>query len=298
MPPAFDRREFLQTTAAAAAGAALLSAAAPAPAAEPPIRLKKAVKFGMIGIDGSVEDKLRLIKELGFDGVEMDSPGGPDPAEAVAAAEKTGIVIHGVVDSIHWQQRLSDPNPEVRARGLEGLLTAIRDCKAYGGTTVLLVPGRVTDPVNESYDQVWERSAAEIRKAMPLAKELGIRIGIETVWNDFITKPEEFAAYIDQFEDPVIGGYFDISNMIKFGPSPARWIRVLGPRLLKFDFKGYSHANAWVSIGDGDENWPDVLQALADVGYAGEFATSEVRGGGRDVLEDIARRMDQVLGLA
>ena len=64
----------------------------PAHAAEPPIRLKKAVKFGMIRIDGSVEDKFNLIKELGFQGVEMDSPGGPDIAEAVAASKKTGIL--------------------------------------------------------------------------------------------------------------------------------------------------------------------------------------------------------------
>jgi hexulose-6-phosphate isomerase len=170
MASPLDRREFLQVSGAVIAAAALSGASGSARAAEPPIRLKKAVKFGMIGIDGSVEDKFNLIKELGFQGVEMDSPGGADIAEAVAAAKKTGIVIHGVVDSIHWNVRLSDPDPAVRAKGLEGLKTAIRDCKAYGGTTALLVPGKVSDPVNENYDQVWERSAAEVRKAMPLAK--------------------------------------------------------------------------------------------------------------------------------
>lgn len=259
-------------------------------------RLKKAVKFGMIGIQGSIEDKLRLVKELGFQGVEMDSPGGANIEEAVKARDKTGVEIHGVVDSIHWNVRLSDPSPEVRAKGLEGLKTALRDCKAYGGTTVLLVPGAVRDKKNESHDQVWERSTAEVKKALPLAHELGIKIGIETVWNDFITKPHEFAAYVDQFEDPLVGGYFDISNMIKYGPSPARWIRVLGKRLMKFDFKGYSHEKQWVGIGDGDEDWPEVLKALAEVGYEG-YATAEVGGGGREVLQDISARMDRVLGL-
>jgi hexulose-6-phosphate isomerase len=299
MAGALDRREFMQFSAAAVAAAAISGTAATVRAAEPAIRLKKAVKFGMIKLDGgSVEDKFTLIKELGFQGVEMDSPGGAPIEESVAAAKKTGIQIHGVVDSIHWNVRLSDPDPAVREKGLEGLKTAIKDCKAYGGTTALLVPGKVNDPVNENYDQVWERSAIEVRKAIPLAKELGIKIGIETVWNNFITKPEEFAAYIDQFEDPIVGGYFDISNMIKFGPSPARWIRVLGKRLIKFDFKGYSHTKEWCKIGDGDENWPEVLKALAEVGYKGEFATAEVGGGGRDVLADISKRMDTILGLA
>jgi L-ribulose-5-phosphate 3-epimerase len=296
-----NRRSFLAavstTTAAALASTMLptpLAAARDAGKKKP--RLKKAVKFGMIGGGGTIEDKFKLIKELGFDGVEMDSPSDVDVKEAVAARDKTGIDIHGVVDSIHWNVRLSDPNPEVRDKGLEGLKTALKDCKAYGGTTVLLVPGKVGDVKNENYDQVWDRSTAEIKKALPLAHELGIKIGIETVWNNFITKPEEFAGYIDQFNDPLVGGYFDISNMIKFGPSPARWIRVLGKRMLKFDFKGYSHAKEWVDIGEGDEDWPEVLKALADVGYEG-WATSEVSGGGREKLKEIAQRMDWVLGL-
>jgi hexulose-6-phosphate isomerase len=293
------RRSFLRASLAATTlGAASLALGRSGRADEPKKpRLKKALKFGMIGIQGSIEDRFRLIKELGFQGVEMDSPSGVNIEEAVKARDKTGIEIHGVVDSIHWNVRLSDPRPEVRAKGLEGLKTALRDCKAYGGTTVLLVPGAVRDKKNENHDQVWERSTAEVKKALPLAHELGVKIGIETVWNDFITKPHEFAAYVDQFQDPMVGGYFDISNMIKYGPSPATWIRVLGKRLLKFDFKGYSHEKQWVAIGEGDEDWPEVLKALAEVGYEG-YATSEVGGGGREVLQDIAARMDRVLGLA
>lgn len=296
-----DRRRFLGTAAAAGVTVAvgMTAVGTTARAADgPPIRLKKAVKFGMIGIKGSIEEKFNLIKELGFQGVEMDSPGGADIKEAVAAKEKTGIDIHGVVDSIHWGVRLSDPSPEVRAKGLAGLETAIRDCKAYGGTTALLVPGAVRDKKNENYDQVWERSTEQVKKALPLARELGIKIGIETVWNEFLTKPEEMAAYVDQFNDSHVGAYFDISNMLKYGPSPARWIRVLGKRLVKIDFKGYSHAKQWCAIGEGDENWPEVLKALAEVGYKGAYATAEVGGGGRDVLIDIAKRMDKILQLA
>ena len=85
--------------------------------------------------------------------------------------------------------------------------------------------------------------------------------------------------------------------MIKYGVAPADWIRALGPRMFKFDFKGYSKEKGWVAIGDGDENWPEVLKALAEVGYSG-WATSEVAGGGEKELRDVAERMNRVLGLA
>ncbi|MCY2961123.1 MAG: sugar phosphate isomerase/epimerase, partial [Planctomycetota bacterium] len=143
--------------------------------------------------------------------------------------------------------------------------------------------------------QVWERSQAEIRKALPEAKEAGVRIAIEVVWNDFLKTPEDLVKYVDEFQDPAVGAYFDCSNMIKYGLPPAEWIRRLGNRLLKVDFKGYSNSKGWVEIGEGDEDWPAVIEALAHVGYAGWF-TAEVGGGGRERLMDVSRRMDRILG--
>ncbi len=260
-------------------------------------RLKKAVKFGMIKVPGaSIEDKFNLIKSLGFEGVEFDSPSDVDRQEAVRARDKTGIVIHGVIDSIHWNVRLSDPDPAVRAKGVEGLRTAIEDAKLYGATTVLLVPGKVSNPDTENYEQCYARSQEEIRKVIPQALDAGVKIAIEVVWNDFITKPEQLVGYVDDFKTPSVGAYFDVSNMLKYGVPPATWIRMLGKRMLKFDFKGYSHKNQWVPIGEGDEDWPEVLKALDEIGYHG-WATSEVSGGGEKELRDIAQRMNRVLGL-
>jgi hexulose-6-phosphate isomerase len=262
------------------------------------VRLRKAVKFDMIKEGNSIEEKFNLIKSLGFQGVEFNSPDpGVNRDEAVAAKKKTGIEIHGVIDSVHWNQRLSDPDAAVREKGLAALKTAIDDCKFYGGTTVLLVPGKVSNDTTENFEQCWERSSAEVRKVIPQAEKAGVKIAIETVWNNFITKPEQLVKYVDQFNTPVVGAYFDISNMIKYGVAPADWIRQLGKRLLKFDFKGYSKTKQWCDIGEGDEDWPEVLKALKEVNYQGGWATAEVGGGGEEKLKDISRRMDKVLGL-
>lgn len=294
-----DRRRFLGSAFAASA---LLAGAELCAADKKEPRLKKAVKFGMIRGNAPIEEKFTLIKSLGFQGVEIDSPSNVNRDEAVKARNKTGILIHGVIDSVHWKDRLSDPSEEVRAKGLKALLTAIDDAKVYGADTVLLVPGKVSDPKNENFEQVWERSQAEVRKAIPAAEKAGVKIAIEVVWNDFLTKPEQLIEYVDSFKTPAVGAYFDCSNMIKYGVKSGDWIRKLGKRMLKFDFKGFSmekfknKQNPWVAIGEGDEDWPDVLKALEEVGYRG-WATAEVAGGGEKELKDVAERMNKVLGL-
>ena len=222
-----------------------------------------------------------------------DLPRGTKIVIALKASEKTGIKIHGVIDSVHWRDTLSHPDEAVRAKGVEALKTALNDAKFYGADTALLVPGVVNKDV--TYEQCYERSQAEVRKVLPLAEKLGVKIAIEVVWNNFLTKPEQLVQYVDDFKSPFVGAYFDCSNMIKYGVPSADWIRQLGKRMLKFDLKGYSHAKQWVPIGDGDENWPEVMKALTEINYTG-WATAEVAGGGPKELKEIADRMDRCFG--
>ncbi len=299
MSTKIDRRDFVRT---GLAGAALLAAGLDLRAAETKKpKLRKAVKYAMIGAGKTIKEKFELVKKLGFQGVEIDTPEGlPNRVEMMIAQEETGIKVHGAIDSVHWRDTLSSPDAAVRAKGLAALRAALHDAAFFGADTVLLVPGVVKDGV--TYEQCWERSQAEVRKALPLAEKLGVKIACEVVWNNFITKPEQMLEYVDSFKSPWVGTYFDCSNMIKYGVPSADWIRQLGKRVLKFDFKGFSLAkfkkgeNPWVGIGEGDENWPDIIKALGEVGYDG-WATAEVGGGGEDYLKKLAATMDKVLGL-
>lgn len=289
------RRSFLATLAAASASVPLaLQAEAAAP-----LPIKLSLKCGMATFGANLEEKFRILKEIGYDGIELDSPGVQDKAEALAASRATGLPIHGVVDSIHWNSRLSDPSAEVRAKGLEGLLTAIRESHLLGGSTVLLVPGRVDDTVTQ--EQAWQRSIPEIRKALPLAAELGVHILIENVWNRMFYDEKggndqsaaPLAKYIDEISSPWVGSYFDIGNHQRFA-KPAEWIRTLGKRIVKMDVKDWSVAAGWCKIGEGDVDWSAVRTALREISYTG-WATAEVEGGGPDRCADILARMQKHL---
>jgi hexulose-6-phosphate isomerase len=265
-------------------------------------KYKKAVKIGMVNIEGTLLDKFKLLKEIGFDGVELDSPSNVNIDEALAAKLETGLEIPGVVDSAHWGKPFSHPDAAVRAEGCAALETALRDCKQLGGDSVLVVPAIVNSQV--SYADAYRRSQEEIKKLVPLAEELGVRIAFENVWNNFLLSPLEAARYVDEFESSLVGFHFDIGNIVLYG-WPHQWIEILGSRLFKLDLKDYSRKllndeGRWkgfgVQIGAGDAGWAEVMAALDGIGYEG-WGTAEVSGGGRERLVEIAANIDAVYAL-
>src|SRR5437868_3329406 len=199
------RRSFLKLTMSGAAAAALPTLASAAPKRN----LRKAIMYSTIGVKGSVLEKFRVLKEAGFEGVEP--MGGMKRDEVIAAFKETGLQAASVCDHIHWVKSLSAPDEATRKLGLDGLMQSLQDAHAYGAGSVLLVPGIVRDGV--SYEECWDRSIVEIKKAIPVAKKLGVKISIENVGNNFITKPEQAMAYLDAINSDWVGWHFDIGNV-------------------------------------------------------------------------------------
>ncbi len=291
------RRSFVQTMGIASVGIPYLRSQNIYGNKSPLI--KKSLKFGMIKEDLSILEKFQLVKDLGFDGVELGSPHNLNDKEVLNARDKTGLEIPGLVNSVHWKLPLSHPDPTIRQQCVDATIEALHRCKLYGGTTVLLVPAIVNAATN--YQDAYERSQAEIKKMLPEAEKTGIKIAIENVWNNFLLSPMEAARYVDEFDSDRIGWYFDVGNIIRYG-WPEHWIRILGPRIFKIDIKEYSRKKekdegVWegfkVKLGDGDCNWPAVNKALQEINYSG-WGSAEVPGGDRQRLKEISERMDQI----
>lgn len=302
---AFDRRALLRgggALAFAAFGGAMapgaLGGAWQAPPAGP--KLRKACMLYMCADGKTLREKFEILKRAGFEGVELDSPTPIPREEILAARDATGLAVCGVVDSVHWRQSLADNDEKVRAQAVAALETALRDCHAFGGESVLLVPAIVNTRV--SYEQAYQRSQAELRKVLPLAAELRVKIGIENVWNDFLLSPLEAARYVDELQSPWVGWHLDCGNVVTYGHAE-QWVRILGKRLVKLHVKDYSRKRRdaeglWkgfdVALGDGDVDWKAVVAALAEVGFTG-WASAEVAAGDEQHLRDVVARMDRLL---
>jgi L-ribulose-5-phosphate 3-epimerase len=289
-----DRRSFLRAAGAAVAAAHLSGGGQFATAADDRKGpWKKAFMLGGLS-EGSPLPVFQLLKDAGFEGVELISPSKLDLNEVLAARDKTGLLIHGVSGSRHWRDTLADPDPNVVGRGMEAIRQEFADCQAYGGSTVLVVPAVVNKKIH--YREAYERSQQNIRKLIPDAEKHGIKIAIEEVWNKFLLSPVEFARYIDEFNSPWVGAYFDVGNIVEYG-FPEEWIRELGKRILKVHIKEYAKPKRFdYRLGEGEIDWNAVRAALVEVGYDG-WITAEVGLGNLETMKDVVRRMTKLLQL-
>ena len=300
-PSLMTRRTFL--TAASTAAALTVTRSTTAAASGTRKRpLKKGLMYNSFRAEKlSVRQKFEMVKAAGFDGIEIRA--ALNQAEVLAARDATGLASPSVTGSVHWVKPLSEPNPAVREVGLEGLKQALRDGKAYGASSVLLVPAVVSKDV--TYADAYTRSVAEIKKAIPLAESLGVAIAIENVWNQFLLSPLEAVEYVDSFKSPMVRWHFDVGNVVVHG-WPEHWIRVLGARIAKVHVKEYSRklrdekgprAGFDVELLQGDSNWPEVMRALDDVKYDGWMITEQRRPPGLDdagYLAHLSAKLDEI----
>jgi L-ribulose-5-phosphate 3-epimerase len=304
------RRDFIRNTTGMLSLAALrpsLTEAADNGAVPKKRALQKGIMFGTVrmkhpdGKEFSVAEKFKAIKEAGFDGVEPN--GGMDQDEVLKAGDEAGLKIPSVCCHTHWLKPSSDPNPATREAGLEGLKTSLRDAKRYGASSVLFVPAVVGK--NVSYADAYTRSQAEIRKALPLAEELGVKIAVENVWNRFLLSPLEAARYVDEFNSPWVGWHFDVGNVIK-DCWPEQWIRILGKRIQKLHIKEYSVEKAnkegpgagfSVPFLQGSNDWPAVMKALDEIGYTGWGIAEQGGANSPSGLRTLSEQMDKIFAL-
>ena len=313
MPKEMSRRKFLAAAKSATLGAALAASSVrcnrPAGWPSGPTqassgnapRLKKALLYSMLPKSMTVTDKFKLAADLGFQGVEVPATGDEKTVEAMRiAADKAGIRIHSVMNSQSWSYPLSSSDPETVMKGLDLLRRSLHNAKALGADTVLLVPAVVTPDVR--YQEAWQRSQREIRKMLPLARELDVVIAIENVGNRFLLSPLEFARYIDEINDPYLQAYFDIGNSLMLWGYPQDWILTLGQRIRKFHLKDCDLAKKrFVLLREGDVNWPAVRAAIDRISFSGfltvepNYKSPELERGDRAYLAEIAKRVDLIL---
>ncbi len=196
--------------------------------------------------------------------------------ELKRAADDVGVEIPSVCCSTHWTLPLTDPDPEVREAGIAALVRAMEIGSVLGARVLLVVPGVVKAEV--TYATAYQRAAEGVARLAAHAQALGMRIGVENVWNKFLLSPLEMARFIDEIGSPAVGAYFDVGNVLTYG-YPQHWIETLGQRIVAVHVKDYRNNvpgfGGFVHLLQGDVPWAAVRGGLDTVGYDG-YVTAEL----------------------
>lgn len=248
-------------------------------------KIKKAVKYDMVKVDGPAQVRFSLVKSAGFDGIEVAVREQHDPDELRAASVSTGLPIHGVV------------NGSVNELG-----PAIDRAAYFGADSVLVVAGRVT--ARNSYAKNYSDTQAALREAAPYAERHKVRLLIENVWNDFLYSPVEMARYVDEIQSEAVGVYFDTGNVSRYG-WPEQWVPILGSRIKKLDVRDFSRTRMFnegplkgfdVALGEGEVDFEAIRRELNLIGFTG-WATVEAPSATQEQFAELAKRVDSVLEL-
>ncbi|HEX2950957.1 MAG TPA: sugar phosphate isomerase/epimerase family protein [Armatimonadota bacterium] len=261
-------------------------------------------------------ETFRRVKALGFKGLELSfDPDGPIGLASTAdemhalrrAADDAGLTLTSLATGAFWANNFSQDDPKKREIAHRNAIKMLELGQALGVKALLIVPGAVDiccipqEPV-VAYDVVMERIVSAMRRLIPYCERAQVRIGMENVWNKFFLSPLEMRDVIDNIDCPLIGAYFDVGNVLPYG-YPEQWIRILGSRIVSVHLKDFRRAvgtlDGFVDLLEGDVNWPAVMGALQEIGYAGPLVAEMIPAYRHHALarvENTSNAMDWILG--
>jgi hexulose-6-phosphate isomerase len=239
-PSLVSRRTALQSALAAGGMAALVGGAAgaePKPddrrAAPKRYDMKKSINLWAFPYPQrmTLKECLRLARDAGFDGIELNydldndlSPkAGAKELRAIRkTAEEIGIAISGLCSFLYWPYSLTSNNAAQRARGLELANLMLTAAHELGTENLLVVPGAVCIPWIKDHDPVAadvcdRRARAAVGKLVPRAEKLGVYLNIENIFfSGYLLSPADLIAFVDGFKSEHVRVHFDTGNIMLF----------------------------------------------------------------------------------
>ena len=254
--------------------------------------MKKGINTWAFRAGMPLEQIFSLAARTGYEGVELVlDESGPvnlcsteeDMSLVKKLAKDAGISLYSLATGLYWKYSLTSDDPSLRAKARYVVRRQLELASQLGCDTILVVPGAVSVEFAPElsvvpYDTAYNRALEAIEELREDAQKLGVCIGVENVWNNFLLSPLEFRDFIDRVDSKWVGAFFDVGNVVKFG-YPEHWINILGQRIQKIHFKdfrrGAGNLAGFVDLLSGDVDYIAVMNALREIGYDG-WVTAEM----------------------
>jgi sugar phosphate isomerase/epimerase len=244
--------------------------------------------YGTNGLtDLRLDDALGLLADLGYDGVGLTldhmhlDPMAPDLAERTRKAGRL-LAARGLAVTVETGARyvldprrkhgpsLLDPDPEGRAARTRLLVTAVQVAADLGAHALHCFSG--ITPAGTDADTAWKRLEDSIGPVVTAAAAAGIPLAVEPEPGHLVGSLAGFHELRSRLGDPApLGLTLDIGHCQCLEPAPpagcvveaAPWLRHVQIE----DMRRGVHEH--LPFGDGEIDFPPVLEALAAGGYEG-----------------------------
>jgi L-ribulose-5-phosphate 3-epimerase len=253
----------------------------------------KGVKFKVGVTDWNLKQEgkpaaVALAKQIGFDGVQVSIGKGTDSLPLadlalqqtyLSESKRVGLPLASLcLEVLHRNYLKSDP------LGQRWVADAIPVARAMG-VKVILLPffGKGALETQAEKDRVGD----VLREVAPAAEKTGVILGLE----DTISARDN-VAIMERAKSPAVLTYYDVGNSTKNGFKVVEEIRWLGAdRICEMHLKDNPHF-----LGQGTIDFPAVVDALADIGFA-QWAELETECPSGSVEKDMATNLAYIRGV-
>lgn len=218
--------------------------------------------YDWFGYQISIEDRYRLIKEAGFDGVLMwwsDGFGRGEYLEGPEKARKAGLYIENIHTPIQNQNDLWMDNL-VGETEAQLYLQCVKDCADFE------IPAMVVHLPNDEH-VINELGLDRVKRIAEKAEKLGINVAMENLWNI-----KNLEAVLTKIDSPRVGFCYDSCHHAN-NPDAGDLLKKYGQRLMTVHLhdNGGIHNQHQLPF-DGGIDWPAVMKKIAETGYTGAIA--------------------------
>ncbi len=241
--------------------------------------MKRGVNAWIYPSNFNFESVLRLSKNIGFDGVELNldeemlkiDRGGR--SEISDVARSLDLELPSLCTGLFWKYNLASPDEKIRRKGIELIKQGCIFAADIDASIFLVVPGVATPEI--PYKYMWNLSKESLLEAAKIAEDHAVIIGVENVWNKFLYSPLEFRSFVEEINHPNVKVYFDVGNAFLLG-YPEQWIKHLADLIVCVHIKDFQISTMqFKPLFQGDIPWQRIMKALSEVGYKG-FLNVEV----------------------
>ena len=237
----------------------------------------------------SIEDTIRKIAELGYQGIEVLAdvphawPAGllPERKKSIrdhldkhglAIANVNAFMMNAVADprQPYWHPGWTDPDPHYRAIRREHTKRALKLAAEIGAPNITTEPGGLL-----AAGQTWEQAADtfydELMPCIELAESQEVRLLIEPEPELLIEKFGEYLRFIERIDSPWVGLNFDIGHAYCVSEDPQDWVARMAPHTRHYHFEDIAATRVHKHLipGHGAIDFGATMAEIAKTGYDG-----------------------------